>query len=73
LKNKKKIPKYFSKFFFLKDCKFSACNRKPKQPNMPQQNVNSLPSVGRFVGEIGQKTAKTATIFKPISPTLDFF
>jgi len=28
--------------------------------------------MGRFVGEIGQKTAKTTTIFKPISPTLDF-
>jgi len=40
---------------------------------VPQQNVNGLPSVGRFVGDIGQKTAKTTTIFKPISPTLDFF
>jgi len=29
--------------------------------------------MGRFVGEIGQKTAKTTTIFKSISPTLDFF
>jgi len=28
--------------------------------------------MGRFVGEIGQKTAKT-TIFKSISPTLDVF
>jgi len=28
--------------------------------------------MGRFVGEIGQKTAKTTTIFKSISPTLDF-
>jgi len=28
--------------------------------------------MGRFVGEFGQKTAKTTTIFKPISPTLDF-
>jgi len=27
--------------------------------------------VGRFVGDIGQKTAKTTTILKSISPTLD--
>jgi len=49
---------------------FSAWSQKPKQPNMALQNVNSLPSIGRFLGEIGQTTAKTSTNLKSISPNL---
>ena len=42
-----------SKFLFVKkDGMFAACKEKPKIHNMPSQNVISLPSIGRFVGEI---------------------
>ena len=44
------IFQYFD--FFSQDGMFAACKEKPKKPNMPLQNVISLPSIGHFVDEI---------------------
>jgi len=37
---------------FFQDDMFAACKEKPKKPNMPLQNVISLPSIGHFVDEV---------------------
>jgi len=39
---------------------FSAWNKKSKQHNMLEQKVYSLPSMGRFVGEIAKKKIRSA-------------
>ena len=37
---------------FFSDGMFAACKEKQNNNNMPLQNCISLPSIGRFVGEI---------------------
>ena len=43
---------------FLHGAMFAAWNEKPKKPNMSQQNVISLPSIGYFVGDLAQRRQK---------------
>ena len=37
---------------------FAACKDKPNKPNIPQQNIVSLPSIGHFMGNLAQKKQK---------------